>query len=361
MHTVQDGAYARVDQGLALIKASNPNYHSVTTQEVMSVLQAMAAHESPYRIPNVDPAAIEFVNDEISIGILRESLLGLDAGEQPQLSSGSLSKLTAVSTAKAAVNLPGNIVNTSVMAAEGLLNLAKCLFSNCTDYVSLPRVPQLVETSPVEDIIGGSMLAPLELAGGAKAKEGLEAFFETRLRGAGKEPDVSAEKNFSPQPGEYLESFTPSPTPLNLVQNAPSQARHSPDINFDHIIDGNINGFDKGSGGHYVRSPNVRIVETLSEPDSNGVFAARTQIRNSANGAWIDKPGQTTFYPAQWTRNRTKFEIEEAFKNSNPIEDLFSGVPTKKWEGVSPSGVKIQGYYTKPSGGAATAWPLQGN
>ena len=47
-------------------------------------------------------------------------------------------------------------------------------------------------------------------------------------------------------------------------------------------------------------------------------------------------------------------EIEGAFQNSKPIPNT-PGL----WQGTSPSGVKIRGYYTKPEGGAATAWPVR--
>ncbi|TEA26381.1 hypothetical protein O970_08975 [Candidatus Schmidhempelia bombi str. Bimp] len=45
-------------------------------------------------------------------------------------------------------------------------------------------------------------------------------------------------------------------------------------------------------------------------------------------------------------------EIESAFKNSKRISN------TERWEGVSTSGLKIQGFYKKPNGTGATAWPI---
>jgi hypothetical protein len=46
-------------------------------------------------------------------------------------------------------------------------------------------------------------------------------------------------------------------------------------------------------------------------------------------------------------------EIKSAFENSKKL-------PTSKdkWEGISKSGLKIQGYYKKPNSTGATAWPI---
>ena len=157
--------------------------------------------------------------------------------------------------------------------------------------------------------------------------------------------------------GQYLDNFEPSPTPTQLIQNANGQT-YTANIRYDHVLDGNINGLGVGSGGHYIRSDNVRITKITGEADANGVIRAQTQIRDPKTGGWIDKPNPTTLYPEYWTKRQTIKEIEGAFQNSKPIPNDIPGRPPKLWEGTSPSGVKIQGYYTKPEGGAATAWPV---
>ena len=47
-------------------------------------------------------------------------------------------------------------------------------------------------------------------------------------------------------------------------------------------------------------------------------------------------------------------KIEGAFAN-------FAHVPgtKRKWRGISPSGIKMEGYYAKPDGSALTAWPVR--
>ena len=156
--------------------------------------------------------------------------------------------------------------------------------------------------------------------------------------------------------GQYLDDFEPSPTPTQLVKDANGQT-YTANIRYDHVLDGNINGIGNGSGGHYIRSDNVRVVEVIDPPDANGVIRANTQIRDPQTGGWVDKPQATTFYPEHWTRRQTVQEIEGAFQNSKPIPGAL-GQPPRMWEGTSPSGVKIQGFYTRPEGGAATAWPV---
>jgi len=75
------------------------------------------------------------------------------------------------------------------------------------------------------------------------------------------------------------------------------------------LIDGNINGIGKGSGDHYIKSDNVRVVNVIDPPDANGVIRANTQIRDSKTGGWVDKPAATTFFPDAWSRRQTVKEI----------------------------------------------------
>jgi filamentous hemagglutinin len=159
------------------------------------------------------------------------------------------------------------------------------------------------------------------------------------------------------KPGEYLNDFKPSPTPVELVQNAGSQGTRTANIRYDHIMDGNINGAGHGSGGHYLRSSNTRVTEYTNPADANGVRTGYIQVRNPSNGGWVNKRAETSFFPENWSRRQTTQEIEGAFQNSSPVT-LPNG--STGWQGTSPSGVPIRGFYSKPDGGAATAWPVHG-
>ncbi|EOL9005725.1 EndoU domain-containing protein [Cronobacter turicensis] len=127
----------------------------------------------------------------------------------------------------------------------------------------------------------------------------------------------------------------------------------------DLILNGEVktlkDGTKVGSGGHYLRDPNIKIDKVTGAPDANGVSTGYISVRDPATGQWVNKKTETTFFPEQWSKRQTAQEIENAFKNSSP--DTFD---QNKWQGVSSSGVKIQGYYGKHDGKGAAAWPVYG-
>ncbi|ASA57899.1 EndoU domain-containing protein [Vibrio gazogenes] len=151
----------------------------------------------------------------------------------------------------------------------------------------------------------------------------------------------------------------PSLTPLELVQQASNQSKHIASIGLEHIIDGEVKPVVKSGvvvgkravGGHYLRSSNVRVTEIIGESDANGVMKAKIQVHDPDTGGWVDKTAPSTFYPENWSKRQVKIEIQEAFYNSKPIGGDM-------WEGKSPSGVTIRGYYKVPDGSASTAWPV---
>jgi len=162
--------------------------------------------------------------------------------------------------------------------------------------------------------------------------------------------------------GGFLGNRKPknSPTVRELIDDAPKQPKRTADMDMDHILDGEvkkktINGQTqkKAVGGHYSRSPNVRIKETIGRPDANGVTRAKIQVRDPETGRWVNKRATSSMYPDHWSKRQVQSEVTGAFENSRPIGG-------DKWQGTSPSGVKVQGYYKKPDGSAATAWPVYG-
>ncbi|WP_193014344.1 MULTISPECIES: EndoU domain-containing protein [Gammaproteobacteria] len=157
--------------------------------------------------------------------------------------------------------------------------------------------------------------------------------------------------------GEYLHDFKPSSTPLELIQEQGGNGFKTAYIRMDHILNGEVkvykNGFQKAGGGHYLRDPNVRVDKWTAIPDINGVSKGYISVRNEVTGKWIKKQSETTFFPEHWSKRQTAQEIESAFKNSSP-----DSLRKEVWQGVSSSGVKIEGYYGKPDGTGATAWPV---
>jgi filamentous hemagglutinin len=127
-------------------------------------------------------------------------------------------------------------------------------------------------------------------------------------------------------------------------------------IRMDHILNGEVktlkDGTKVGSGGHYIRDPNIKVDKVTGAPDSNGVSTGYISVRDPDTGQWVNKKAQTTFFPEQWSKRQTAQEIESAFKNSERIPN------TEMWSGKSSSGLEIQGFYGKPDGTDATAWPV---
>ncbi|EPE7491144.1 EndoU domain-containing protein [Cronobacter universalis] len=169
----------------------------------------------------------------------------------------------------------------------------------------------------------------------------------------------AAKNNPSWKAGEYLEDFKPSPTPRELIREQAGKGSQTAYIRMDHTLNGEVktlkDGTKVGSGGHYIRDPNIKIDKVTGAPDANGVSTGYISVRDPATGQWVNKKAETTFFPEQWSKRQTAQEIENAFKNSS--QDPFD---KNKWQGVSSSGVKIQGYYGKPDGTGATAWPVYG-
>jgi filamentous hemagglutinin len=107
------------------------------------------------------------------------------------------------------------------------------------------------------------------------------------------------------------------------------------------------------TGGHYLRDPNIRVDKWTGDADVNGVQKGYISVRDPATGKWYKKHAETTFFPEHWSKRQTEMEIKSAFGNSTPKVD-----EPEKWIGTSSSGMKMQGFYKKPNGTGATAWPI---
>ena len=85
----------------------------------------------------------------------------------------------------------------------------------------------------------------------------------------------------------------------------------------------------------------------------DGVTKGYISVRDPATGKWYEKQGETTFFPKHWSKRQTEKEIKSAFENSKPHPN-----DKRLWSGTSSSGIKMEGYYKKPNGTGATAWPV---
>ena len=94
-------------------------------------------------------------------------------------------------------------------------------------------------------------------------------------------------------------------------------------------------------------------MEQTSVPDKHGVYQATVEIKKP-DGSWAvktKKGGEMmtkhTMFPKDWDEARIRAEVTSAWENRKLKEH-------NKWEGVSQSGVKIEGY-TEPN---RTAYPI---
>ena len=114
------------------------------------------------------------------------------------------------------------------------------------------------------------------------------------------------------------------------------------DFDFKHIIEG-----DTGrtiSGAHKL-GKNVQVVKIVKVPDKNGVYKAKVEVLNPTTNVWKEKGAETTMFPDDWSVDKTKWEINGAWNS----RDFFTETTKRgiRWEGTSPSGVKIEGFLNK--------------
>ena len=121
-----------------------------------------------------------------------------------------------------------------------------------------------------------------------------------------------------------------------------------------HIFEGEINSSGRAVGCHHTNAINsghsrLRPGEPIT-PGPDGLYRAKVDVKD-ANGNWIQKNAESTFFPDNWSKDRILEEISDAFRNPNKI------TIGNKWEAISPSGIKIGGYLD-PHGNIATAFPI---
>ena len=130
-------------------------------------------------------------------------------------------------------------------------------------------------------------------------------------------------------------------------------------IDFDgHIINGEINARGRAVGGHSMLGGNVRIdAYAAKNPISpNGVRNVVISVYDPSTGTWIQKvdrfgePQLTTLFPESWSKSRIIVEVDIAYKNRTR-----SLLDPRKWEGTTPSGIKVEGYIAPNT----TVYPLQ--
>jgi filamentous hemagglutinin len=123
-------------------------------------------------------------------------------------------------------------------------------------------------------------------------------------------------------------------------------------IDFDgHIFSGEVKANGSVVGAHSTATGDVRVIPgTESLPNPQGVYSAKIEVKDPINpGGYLLKTnnnGESTMFPKDWSTDRIKVEVDEAFKNKV--------VQGNRWTGVTPSGVGVTGYLSPKT----TVYPL---
>nr|WP_249663075.1 EndoU domain-containing protein [Pectobacterium parmentieri] len=130
--------------------------------------------------------------------------------------------------------------------------------------------------------------------------------------------------------------------------------KRDPKINAEHVFHGEINKNRKAVGFHHRASigheGKARIGEITNAPNQHGVYTAKVEAFDKSSGTWVAKGRDSSFFPDSWNRQKVMSEIRGAYNNGTVSSD-------GKWSGISPSGVKIEGWLGK-TGNINTAYPI---
>jgi hypothetical protein len=133
------------------------------------------------------------------------------------------------------------------------------------------------------------------------------------------------------------------------------------EIEIGHILTGELrfkpDGSVKKAVGFHLREggqdlATARVKQIIEQPNAAGVYQAKVQIKNPADGSWVDKSGKSTFYPDHMTPG----DVETAVRNAYADALRNGNVTTAgRFEGDGGLGFKIVGFVENNS--MSTAYP----
>ncbi len=124
-----------------------------------------------------------------------------------------------------------------------------------------------------------------------------------------------------------------------------------PDLGVAHIVEGEINPKGKFVGFH-SRGGELGIVLHTGVPDGAGVYRAEVAIPRADGNLRYKKIGVHTMFPDDWSAERVCEEVMSAHTAPAFLSKSL-------WQGVSVSGVLIQGRINQGNG--IVAYPIMGS
>ena len=114
-----------------------------------------------------------------------------------------------------------------------------------------------------------------------------------------------------------------------------------------HVFSGEVKG-KSVVGGHSLISGKVREVpNSATKPNAAGVYEAKIEVFDSTTGKWVAKTNNnsvSSMFPRNWDAAKIRNEVEYAFANRTITTVTRGGRSTKMWKGITPSGVRVEGY-----------------
>lgn len=113
-------------------------------------------------------------------------------------------------------------------------------------------------------------------------------------------------------------------------------------------------------GGILSLPKKTRVIPgTETSTNSTGVYKAKIEVFDPQTGKWLPKTnngGFSTMFPRGWSEARVMREVEHAFATRRQfVRRSPSGKEMSMWDGITPSGVKVEGYWDPK----ITVYPVQ--
>ena len=165
------------------------------------------------------------------------------------------------------------------------------------------------------------------------------------------------------QPGYFLRlqdsrnyGYTPTQEYWRNVQASRNVGNVTTPINYNHVLNLEINRRNRVVGGHATNG-NV-VVGNILRTYPSGVYEAEVFMPSPSNTNTLlpkwNNDGVSTLVPNWWTDDRVMYEFNNAYLNrvnyTNNRDSLM-------WKGITPSGVEVRGYEPTNRNPNATAYP----